>query len=152
MHRLYGRHRLKRHSINSRLSVLQAHAINSFHVCIINGWGLAPSSFPMLITCATIFEPLDPFTDNPLLQYTVPILHWQHSTHFGTWYSFSPQKWITALCSSFAQMKLECPCLWHKTYDRHGLSRSHQHHNGRRGVDHVCHVMPNQQNMYLHCG
>jgi len=28
----------------------------------------------------------------------------------------------------------ECPCLWQKTRDRNGLSRSHLHHNGRRGV------------------
>jgi len=39
----------------------------------------------------------------------------------------------------------ECPCLWQKTHDRNGLSRSHLHHNGRRGVDHVYFVMPNQQ-------
>jgi hypothetical protein len=26
--------------------------------------------------------------------------------HFDTWYNFSPQKWITALCSSLVQMKL----------------------------------------------
>jgi hypothetical protein len=26
--------------------------------------------------------------------------------HFDTWYSFTPQKWITALCSSLVQMKL----------------------------------------------
>jgi hypothetical protein len=26
--------------------------------------------------------------------------------HFNTWYTFSPQKWITALCSSLVQMKL----------------------------------------------
>jgi hypothetical protein len=26
--------------------------------------------------------------------------------HFDTWYTFSPQKWITALCSSLVQMKL----------------------------------------------
>jgi uncharacterized protein YhjY with autotransporter beta-barrel domain len=26
--------------------------------------------------------------------------------HFYTWYNFSPQKWITALCSSLVQMKL----------------------------------------------
>jgi hypothetical protein len=25
---------------------------------------------------------------------------------FDTWYTFSPQKWITALCSSLVQMKL----------------------------------------------
>jgi hypothetical protein len=24
--------------------------------------------------------------------------------HFGTWYTFSPQKWITALCSSLVQI------------------------------------------------
>jgi hypothetical protein len=41
-----------------------------------------------------------------------------------------------------------------KTHDRNGLSKSHLHHNGRRGVDHVYFVMPNQQysqvlNMYL---
>jgi hypothetical protein len=27
--------------------------------------------------------------------------------HFDTWYTFSPQKWITAICSSLVQMKLE---------------------------------------------
>jgi len=27
--------------------------------------------------------------------------------HFDTWYTFSLQKWITALCSSLVQMKLE---------------------------------------------
>ena len=63
------------HFINRHLSVLQDHAINSFHVCIINGGELAPSSFPMLNACATIFEPLDPFTDNPLRQDTVTILY-----------------------------------------------------------------------------
>jgi hypothetical protein len=26
--------------------------------------------------------------------------------HFNTWYTFSPQKWITALCSSLVQIKL----------------------------------------------
>jgi hypothetical protein len=26
--------------------------------------------------------------------------------HFDTWYTFSPQTWITALCSSLVQMKL----------------------------------------------
>jgi hypothetical protein len=26
--------------------------------------------------------------------------------HFDTWYSFSPQKWITVLCSSLVQIKL----------------------------------------------
>jgi hypothetical protein len=26
--------------------------------------------------------------------------------HFNTWYTFSPQKWITALCSCLVQMKL----------------------------------------------
>jgi len=41
-----------------------------------------------------------------------------------------------------------------KTEDRNGLSRSHLHHNGRRGVDHVYFVMTKQQysqlqNMYL---
>jgi hypothetical protein len=25
--------------------------------------------------------------------------------HFDTWYTFSPQKWILALCSSLVQMK-----------------------------------------------
>jgi hypothetical protein len=44
-----------------------------------------------------------------------------------------------------------------KNYERNGLSRSHLHHNGRRGVDHVYFVMPNQQysqlqNIYLQCG
>jgi len=32
-----------------------------------------------------------------------------------------------------------------KTHDRNGLSRSHLHYNGRRGVDHMYFVMPNQQ-------
>jgi hypothetical protein len=32
-----------------------------------------------------------------------------------------------------------------KTLNKKGLSRSHLHHNGRRGVDHVYFVMPNQQ-------
>jgi len=63
------------HFINSHLSVLQDHAIDSFHVCISNGCGLVSGSFPMLNACATIFEPLDPFTDNLLRQDTVPILH-----------------------------------------------------------------------------
>jgi hypothetical protein len=26
--------------------------------------------------------------------------------HFETWYTFSPQQWITALCLSLVQMKL----------------------------------------------
>ena len=133
------------HFINTHLSVLQDHAIDLFHVSISNECGLAPSSFPVLYACATIFEPLDPFTDNLLRQDTVHILHWHHSMHFGTWYTFSPQKWITALCSFLVQITLDCPCLWQKAHDRNGLSRSHLHHNGRRGVDHVYHVMPSQQ-------
>jgi hypothetical protein len=57
----------------------------------------------------------------------------------------------------WCKLNAECPCLWHKTHDRNGLSRSHLHHSGRRGVDHVYLVMPNQQysqlqNMYLQCG
>jgi hypothetical protein len=43
----------------------------------------------------------------------------------------------------------ECPCLWQKTHDRNGLSRSHLHHNGRRRVHHVYFVMPNQQHSQL---
>jgi len=31
-----------------------------------------------------------------------------------------------------------------ETHDRNGLSRSHLHHIGRREVDHVYFVMPNQ--------
>jgi hypothetical protein len=51
---------------------------------------------------------------------------------------------------------LECPCLWNKTYERNGLSRSHLHHDGRRGVDLAYLVMPNQQynqlqNVYVYC-
>jgi hypothetical protein len=143
------------HFTNSNPSVLQDHAIDSFHVCNSNGCGLASSSFPMIKPCATIFETLDPFTDNPLRHDTVPILHWHNSIHFGTWYTFRPQKWTTALCSSLEQIKLECPCLWHKTRDRNELSRSHLHHNDRRGVDYMYLVMPNHshlQNMYLRCG
>jgi hypothetical protein len=41
--------------INSHLSVLQDHAIDSFHVCISNGCGLASGSFSMLNACATTF-------------------------------------------------------------------------------------------------
>jgi hypothetical protein len=57
----------------------------------------------------------------------------------------------------WCKLYAECPCLRHKTHDRNGLSRPHLHHNGRRGVDHVYLVMPNQQcsqlqNMYLQCG
>jgi hypothetical protein len=76
-----------------------------------------------------------------------------------TWYIFSPQKWITALCSSLVQMKLGVTMLMakKKTHDRNGLSRSHLHHNGRRGVDYVYFVTTNQQysqlqNMYLKGG
>jgi hypothetical protein len=29
--------------------------------------------------------------------------------HFNTWYTFSPQKWITAFCSSLVQIKLGVP-------------------------------------------
>jgi hypothetical protein len=72
------------HFINGHLSVMQDHAIDSFHVCISNGCGLESSSFPMLNACATIIEPPDPFTDNPLQQDTVPILYRHHSTHFDT--------------------------------------------------------------------
>jgi len=36
------------------------------NVCISNGCGLAPGSFPMLNACATIFESLASLTDNPL--------------------------------------------------------------------------------------
>jgi len=40
------------------------------------------------------------------------------------------------------------------THDKNGLSRSHLHHIGRRVVDHMYFVMPDQQyiqlqNMYL---
>jgi hypothetical protein len=35
--------------------------------------------------------------------------------HFDTWYIFSPQKWITALCSSLAQMKLGVSIFMAKT-------------------------------------
>jgi hypothetical protein len=75
--------------------------------------------------------------------------------HFDTWYTFSPQKWITALCSSLVQMKVGVSMFMaKKTHDRNGLLKSHLHHNGRRGVDHVYFVMTNQQysqlqNMYL---
>jgi hypothetical protein len=110
----------------------------------------------MLNACATILEPLDPFEDNPFQHDAVPVLHW-HPTHFSTWYTFSPwKKQITAVCSSLVQVKSGASYLWHKTHDRNGLSRSRLHHNGRKEVDHVYHVMPNQlcsqlQNMYLDC-
>ena len=66
-------------------------------VCIING-------------C----EPLAPLTDNPLWHDTVSILHWHHSMHFDTWYTFSPQKWITALALLWCKWNWECPCLWQR--------------------------------------
>ena len=113
------------HFINCHPSVLQDHTIDSFCDCISEGCGLASGSFPTLNACATIFEPLDPFTDNPLRRDTVPILHWHPSLHFGTWYTFSPTKWICALCSFLVQMKLECPCLWHKTRDRNTDYQGH---------------------------
>ena len=101
--------------------------------------------------CASIFEPLAPLTDNPLWHDTAPIMHWHYSTYFDIWYTFSPQKWINALCSSLVQIKLGMSMTMAKTYERNGLLRSRLHHNGRRGVDHVYFVMPNQQlqNMYL---
>jgi len=46
----------------------------------------------MFNSCAINLEPLDPLADNPLRHYTVPILKRHPSMHFGTWYSFSPQK------------------------------------------------------------
>jgi hypothetical protein len=36
------------HFINSHLYVLQDHAIDSFHVCLSNGCGMASGSFPMI--------------------------------------------------------------------------------------------------------
>jgi hypothetical protein len=93
------------HFIYCHPSVLQDHAIDSFRVCISNGRGLASGSFPMLNACATVFEPLDPFANNPLRHDTVPILHWNPSVNFSTWYTFGSQKWITALCSLFVQIK-----------------------------------------------
>jgi hypothetical protein len=57
------------HFINSHLSVLQDHAIDSFHVCISDGCGFASSSFPMLNTSVTIFEPLDPFTQSVVTRH-----------------------------------------------------------------------------------
>ena len=66
--------------------------------------------------------------------------------HFDTWYTFSPQKWITALCSSLVQMKLGVSMFMEKKlmtemdYQGHTCT-----HSGRRGVDHVYFVMPNQQ-------
>ena len=75
--------------------------------------------------------------------------------HFDTWYTFSPQKWITSL-RSLVQIKLGVTMFMakKKLHDRNVLSRSHLHHNGRRAVDHVYFVMTNQQysqlqNMYL---
>jgi len=59
------------------------------------------------------------------------------------------------LCSSLVQMKLEVFMFMAKnTHDKNGLSRSHLHHIGRRVVDHMYFVMPDQQyiqlqNMYL---
>jgi hypothetical protein len=62
--------------------------------------------------------------------------------HFDTWYTFSPQKWITALCSSLVEIKLGVTKKKKKTkLDRNELSRSHLHHDGRKEVDHMCFVM-----------
>jgi len=74
--------------------------------------------------------------------------------HFDTWYTFSLQKWITALFFFDANEIGSVHVYGKKTHDRNGLSSSHLHHNGRRGADHVYFVMPNQQysqlqNMYL---
>jgi hypothetical protein len=44
--------------------------------------------------------------------------------HFDTWYTFSPQKWITALCPSLVQMKLGVSMFMAKIQDRNGLSKS----------------------------
>jgi hypothetical protein len=143
------------HFINCHPSVLQDHAIDSFRVCISNGSGLASGSFPMRNACATILEPLNSQTircDMTLFPYCTDILlcisaPGTPSTHKNG-----------SLPSVFFWYKVnaECPCLWHKTHDRNGLSRSHLHHNGRRGVDHVYLVKPKQQysqlqNMYLLC-
>jgi len=102
--------RCKVKTIQGMFQYLKAQFLKVFNsvgsVCISNGFGLASGSFPMLNACATIFEPLAPLTDNPLWHDTVPILHLHHSMHFDTWYTFSPQKWITAFCSSLVQMKL----------------------------------------------
>jgi hypothetical protein len=74
--------------------------------------------------------------------------------HFDTWYTFSPQKWITALCSSLVQMKLGVSMFMAQKLTTEMDSRSQLHHDGRRGVDHVYFIMPNQQysqlqNMFL---
>jgi hypothetical protein len=46
--------------------------------------------------------------------------------HFDTWYTFSPQKCITALCSSLVQTKLGMSNVYgkkKKTHDRKELSK-----------------------------
>ena len=66
------------HFINSHLSILQDHVMDSFCVCISNGRGWVSGFFLMINACATILEPLGPFVDKPLWQGTVPILRWDH--------------------------------------------------------------------------
>jgi hypothetical protein len=143
------------HLINCHPSVLQDHAIDSLHVCISDGRGLVSGSFPMRNACATIFEPLDPFIDNLLRHDTVPILHWHPSMHSSTWYTFSPQKWVTALYFFWCKLNAVSMFMAQNSWQK-WTSKVTPVPQGRRGVDHMYLVMPNQQysqlqNTYLHC-
>jgi hypothetical protein len=96
------------HIINSHLSVCSAGSCHRLVLCLHHQWMWIGVQFlPMLNAFVNIFENLDPFRDNPLRHDTVPIVQWHHSIHFGTCYTFRLQKWITALCYSLVQMKLD---------------------------------------------
>jgi hypothetical protein len=66
--------------------------------------------------------------------------------HFDTWYPFSPQKWIIALCSSLVQMKLGVSMFMAKKLM---TEMDYQGHTCTtmvgEEVDHVYFVMPSQQ-------
>jgi hypothetical protein len=118
-------------------------------VCISNGCGMASGSLPMLNACATIFEPLAPLIrcDMTLFPYCTDIILCISKP--GIPLAHKNGSLPSALL--WCKLNWECPCLLQKkkTHDINGLSRSHLHHNGRRGVNHVHFVMPNQQDSQL---
>jgi hypothetical protein len=132
------------HYINCHPSVLQDHVIDSFRVCISNGRGLSSVSFPMLKVLRPFWNlsihsrtircnmTLFPYCTDILLCISAP----------GT---PSAHKNVSLPSALWCKLNADFPCLWHKTHDRNGLSRSHLHHNGRRGVYRVYLVMPIQQ-------
>jgi len=89
--------------ISSHSSVLQYHVMDSFHVCISNGCGWTSNSFLMLNACMTILEHLDPFicSNTMLFLYCTDILLCILACDTPS----DQKKQITALCSSFMQVK-----------------------------------------------